>query len=86
MTSCLLTWRTKSSQNRIYVLRICFDGSKLFLYEFTPDEMRDKNEIASPESVPVYLKLRSINTKGRQCSMMTAHWWYHVCVLALYSV
>ena len=66
MTSCLPTWRTKSSQNRIYSLRICFDGSKSFLYEFTPDEMGDKNEskkVASPESVPVYLKLRRINTK-----------------------
>ena len=61
-TSCLLTWRTKSSQNRVFSLRKEFApmGANSFLQELTPNAEGGKNEndwVASPELVPIHLKV-----------------------------
>ena len=63
MTSCLLTWRTKSSPMGVTLKgkknNAPMGGNLSFLYEMTPLYMRgnDENErVASPESVSSYLK------------------------------
>ena len=55
MTSYLLTWRMKSSQNGVYSLRKEFAavGADSFLYEMTPVSIKanyENDRVASPES------------------------------------
>ena len=46
VAACLLNWRTKSSQNRVYSQRNEFApiGANAFLSEMTPIYIGDKNE------------------------------------------
>ena len=60
LTSCLLTWRTKSALNEVYSERNEFAplGANSFLEEMTTVYMGGNNEndrVASPESVPIHL-------------------------------
>ena len=62
MTSCLLTWRMKSSQNGGLLKRKEFAliGANSFLYEMTQLYIGGTNEndrVASPESVLIHLKV-----------------------------
>ena len=61
MTSCLLTWMLKFSQNVVYSKRkeSALMGGNSFLYEKNPIYMGSNNEndrVTSPESVPIQLK------------------------------
>ena len=61
MTSYLLTWMLKSSQNGIYSKRkeSALVGENSYLYGKNPIYMGGNNEndrVTSPESVPIQLK------------------------------
>ena len=61
MTSCLLTWKTISSQKRVYSSRKEFAPMRAnsVFQELTFNEVRGKQEndkIVSPKSVPIHFK------------------------------
>ena len=69
MTSCLLTWRAKSSENGVYSYRNEFApmGAISFLYEMTRINIggHNKNDrVASPENVPIHLKNKQFQAKS----------------------
>ena len=66
VTSCLITWRTKSFQNGAFSKEFAYRGAICFPLELSPYETGSKNgnkRVAFLENVTNYTTLKSLVTK-----------------------